>query len=207
MENKNQQSAEKNFTGTDLGQLDAIITKIEEKSKDPQTLKDLTKAAITVDQSAPIRYFRKFWDRLPELAQCAMMHITKGPFIMSSNGPIQIMMKFGLINYKGHLNEKGEVMDAKIQAMGGPTKLLKRYGVKIGKYFIPELKAIEPMVEQIAKYEDRLDKVSLAIMPKVRESVRTNRLKVEGPAININLQQGDTRAKVADTINLYPQAV
>lgn len=205
MENKNQQTAEKNFASTDLGQLESVISKVEETAKDPQTLKDLTKAAITIDQSAPFRYFRKFWDRLPKLAQFALMHTTKGPFIMSSNGPIQIMMKFGLINYKGHLNEKGEVMDEKIQEMGGSSKLLKKYGVKIGKYFIPELRAVEPMVEQIAVYEERLDKVSQNIMPKVRESVRANRNKVEGPAININMQQGDTRAKIADTIDLYPQ--
>ncbi len=205
MENKTQQSAEKNVTSTDLNQLDAAIIKIEEKSKDPETIMDLTKAAITIDQSAPIRYFRKFWDRLPKLAQFALMHTTKGPFIMSSNGPIQVMMKLGLLNYKGHLDEKGQIMDEKIQAMGGSNKLLKKYGVKIGKYFVPELRVVEPMVEQISKYEDRLDKVSQNILPTLREKVRAHRNTTEGPAININLQQGDTRAKVADTIDLYPQ--
>lgn len=205
MENKTQQSAEKNIASTDLNQLDAVISKIEEKSMDPETIKDLAKAAITIDQSAPIRYFRKFWDRLPKLAQFALMHTTKGPFIMSSNGPIQVMMKFGLLQYKGHLDEKGQIMDEKIQAMGGSSKLLQKYGVKIAGFFIPELRAIEPIIEQISKYEDRLDKISQNILPILREKVRTNRNQVEGPAVNINLQQGDTRAKIADTIDLYPQ--
>jgi len=183
------------------GKVDGLIDRMEEYANHPTTVKKLTSLMISVDKSAPIRHFRTFWNKLPQLAQWAIMHGTKGPMMMSSNnGPIELMIKNGFINYKGHLNENGEIMEEKIQAMGGMNKYLLKYGVKIGKYFVPELKEVEPFVEPMLKLQNLGDKT----MEKVRHAVRAARETREEPKRNIQKISSDVRSNL-QTLNFLPQ--
>ncbi len=182
------------------GKVDNLINRLDQIAQHPESLKKLTNLMIEVDSSAPIRHFRKFWDKLPHLAQWATMHISKGFLVMSStHGPIELMIKNGFIVYKGHLNENGQIMEEKIQALGGMDKYMLKYGVKIGKYFAPELAAVEPFIDPLLKLQDVGDKT----MEKVRHGVRAAREAREAPEHNIANISNATRSNL-QTLSLLP---
>lgn len=181
------------------GEVDDLIDRIDAYSKHPATLKSLTELLETVDQSFPMRHFRTFWNSLPHLAQWGLMHGTKGPNIFSGSGPIQTLIKFGFIDYKGHMNENGQIMEEKITAMGGWDKFMLKYGIKIGKYFVPELAPVEPFVEPLLKLNNIADKT----MSQSREYLRSLHKIVEKPEKNI-AQISDASRSQMESYSLLP---
>lgn len=189
-------SENKNHLGEDSSDLnievDDLIDRLDKYSTHPATLKSLTELLETVDQSAPIRHFRSFWNKLPHLAQWALMHGTKGPNIFSGSGPIQTLIKFGLIDYKGYLNEDGEIMEEKIVAMGGWDKFLLQYGVQFGKYLLPELAEVEPFIGPLLKLDNIADKT----LSQSRQYLRSMHEIVEKPEKNIENIQDNARSQM-----------
>jgi len=181
------------------GEVDDLIDRIDQYSTHPATLKTLTELLGTVDQIAPMRYFRKFWNKLPHLAQWGLMHSTKGPNLFSSRGPIQTLIRLGFIDYKGHMNEDGKIMEEKIAAMGGFDKFMFKYGVKVGKYFIPELAPLEPFVGPLLKLDNIADKM----MSQNRQYLRAQHEIIEKPEKNIE-NISDTSRSQMESYSLLP---
>jgi hypothetical protein len=182
------------------GDVDDLIDRIDKYSTRPATLKSLTELMEKVDQCGPMRHFRSFWNGLSHLAQWGLMHGTKGPNIFSGRGPIQTLIKFGFIDYKGHLNENGEIMEEKIVAMGGWDKFFLKYGIKFGKYFFPELTVVEPFVGPLTK----LDNIADNTLFQSRQYLRSLHEIVEKPEKNIANISDATRSQM-ETFSLLPE--
>lgn len=172
------------------GEADRYLDKLNQIVEHPDNLKKIKETMIDIDSSLPIRHFRKYWNKLPHTAQWALLHLSKGSLVSLSGGPIHLLIKFGFITYKGHLNENGQIMEEKIQAMGGLDKYMLKYGVKIGKYFVPELAAVEPFVEPLIKLQNISDKT----LNRVRGAVRAAREVREAPERNIEKISTNTRS-------------
>ncbi|MCC6643253.1 hypothetical protein IT411_00730 [Candidatus Peregrinibacteria bacterium] len=179
-------------------QIAVYADKLEKILSHPQNQQKLGDVLHKIDQTSVMRHLRKTWDRLSQAAQWAIMHFSKGPGVASSTGPIHLLVRLGFINYKGHLDEKGKVMEEKVQKMGGTDRYLLKYGVKIGKYFFPELRSIEPLVEPLLKVSKSTDKA----LSTVRGNLLSRRSSKERAKLNINLQQGETRSKIIDNLDL-----
>lgn len=171
------------------GEADRYLDKLNAIVEHPDNLKKIKETLIDLDSSIPMRHFRKYWDKLPHTAQWALMHLSKGSIVSLTGGPIHLLIKFGFINYKGHLNENGQIMEEKIQAMGGLDKYMLKYGVKIGKYFVPELAGVEPFVDPLIKLQNISDKT----LNRVRGAVRAAREVREAPERNIEKISSSTR--------------
>ena len=111
--------------GAESVDVNDLISRIEAYANHPDTIKSLTKLMERVDQSSPMRRFRAYWNGLSHVTQWGLMHVTKA---LSGSGPIQTMVRFGFIDYKGHKGEDGQIMEEKIISMGGWEKFLVMAG-------------------------------------------------------------------------------
>jgi len=128
------------------------MRKLEQWSANPENFHGAGRVLSYFDTSLPMRKFRAWWDQRNHLTQWALMKGTTPPPLWLTNvGPIQALVKFGFISYKGHHNEDREQMEQAIDKMGGMPDYLTKYGVKYGKYIFPELAEIEPLVKQIVR--------------------------------------------------------
>ena len=182
--------------GAESVDVNDLISRIEAYANHPDTIKSLTKLMERVDQSSPMRRFRAYWNGLSHVTQWGLMHVTKA---LSGSGPIQTMVRFGFIDYKGHKGEDGQIMEEKIISMGGWEKFLVTYGVKFGKYVFPELKAVEPFVGPLLK----LDKISVKTLSHVRVYLRSLHQIQENPENNISAISDTARSQM-DSFSLLP---
>jgi len=168
------------------------IAKIEAYGKNPENIGAISKPICYLDTTLPMRKFRTWWDNRSRLMQWAIMKACTPPMFQLQNaGPIQTLIKFGLITYKGHYNENPQKLqqqidsemerkvDDKIDDMGILEKYLLKYGVKLGKYVYPELAAVEPFVEPLMRVKD----VQTNVLRNIRHNVRRHRLKYESTQV------------------------
>lgn len=183
------------------GELDRYIDQLDKYADHPDNIRKLKTIMDEVDHSKVLTFFRnKMWDKIPYIGQAGLMHLTQGPLIGTSHGPLQTMVKFGLITYKGTLNEDGKIIQEKIEAMGGLDKYLLKYGVSLGKYFIPELAAIEPLIGPLTKLQSIGDKN----ISRVRHHLIQRRQAEQDALKNINDISDNTRDKVSEIMPNLP---
>ena len=166
------------FAGTKAGKQtgDTLLKQLDEVSKNPENEAKLVNVMSKIDKSAPIKAFREnFWNKLPKIAQWGMMQ-SVGPGAASSP-TINLLLKSGFITYKGHMDKEGNVDDKKIAKMGEFKKWVGAKAIKVGAWFIPELKPIAPFVDPLMK----LDKVKGDVLTRVRGKLRDLREEVGKP--------------------------
>ena len=152
------------------------LQKLDQWASNPESFHGIGKVLSYFDTSLPMRKFRDWWEQRDHLTQWALMYGTTPPQTWMFNaGPIQALVKFGFIKYKGHYNENEEKMEAEIDKMGGMPNFLLKYGVKFGKYFIPELAGMEPFVEPLMKVQGMENKA----IRNIRRSIRRHRANYE----------------------------
>jgi hypothetical protein len=175
------------------GESDKYLGKLQEVANHPDNLLKITKVLSQIDNSTAMNGFRKAWNKLPRLAQWAVMRMGTPGNVFSSHGPFHMLIKFGFIEYKGHLNENGQINDEKIQAMGGMEKYLLKYGVKFGKYFFPELAPIEPYIDPLIK----LSTIQDNWLTKIRHNLREVRQQNTLPQRNIHRISKGTKKEIS----------
>jgi len=152
------------------------LHKLEQWSANPENFHGAGKMLSYFDTSLPMRKFRAWWDQRDRLTQWALIKGCTPPQLwLTDVGPLQALVKFGFLSYKGHHNENEEQMEQAIDKMGGMPDYLARYGVKFGKYIFPELAEIEPLVEPMLKVKGLSNKA----IRNLRRSVRRHRARYE----------------------------
>lgn len=173
----------------DAGEADGIANSFREWSEHPENIQMGIDAASSLDRLKPIRWFRNFWNKRSAEVQWAIMKTTSvaasgamAPLALWYNvGPIQSLIKMGIITYKGHIGEDGKVMEDKITAMGGIEKVMLNGGLKVaagvasvGKLIYPELAIVE-IAEQLSGPAKNILNSTGSYMEKVRAGVYENR--------------------------------
>lgn len=182
------------------GKADDLLARLEKTSENPHDLQTVTDLLIAVDASKPMTAFRNFWqggegrEGLPPLAKWSIMKTVRAQ--LSGSVALDTMVKFGFINYDAHLDENGQVNEEKVRKMGGMNKYLLKYGVKFGKYFVPELAAIEPYVAPLLK----LQEIGGTILDKTRPAMREARRLREAPARTIDQIAKTEHAQILTTL-------
>jgi hypothetical protein len=176
------------------GKADTTLDQLRAAAEHPERLKTLSKLFISVDSSKPMTAIRNYWDKRPPLAQWSLMNLSHTPLaLVTGYDFFELLVKCGFIDYKGHLNENPEIMEKKVQAMGGKTEFLLKYGVKFGKYLCPEVQVVEPFIAPLRK----LHGIFAGTMDKIRGDVRAAREKREA-VTNIS---ADTRRNIQTQLN------
>jgi|GEM_PF-6063398 len=164
------------------GKADSALDQLNALAEHPENLSTLSKTLIAVDSSRPMTAIRNYWDKRPPLAQWSLMNLNNTPLALATGYDFfELLVKFGFVDYKGHLHEDPKVMEQKVQAMGGKTKYLLQYGVKIGKYLLPEVAVVEPFIKPLQKLHGIIGNT----LDKVRGDIRSARQVREAPARNI----------------------
>ncbi len=165
-----------------------IANQIEQLAKHPKNKEILYKLVSTIDKTSSMKSLRTAWNKLPKNAQLSAITFARIPGI---GGPIEYMIKVGLLNYKGHLDEQGEVMEKKVAKLGGAEKILLKYGIKVGALFFPELRPIVPLIKPIMKIEEHMGNNAAYVRQRLhRERIEQKnvRREIKGIAHNIRDQ-------------------
>ncbi len=137
-----------------------------EMLKQPEAIEKITEVVSAIDKHCDM--VRKAWDKMPADLQWAIRFAdTRSP----TPSPIDMMIKLGMLTFKGHLDKGGNINETKIKKESELEQLLLKYGVKLGKWVFPELAALEPFVEPLNKLKGVQDD----ILSTVRRGVTANR--------------------------------
>lgn len=118
-----------------------------------------------VDQNSVLEKARHYWDEMPHAVQWAMLNLPIG--LMGVQGPmLKMMVSTGLLTYKGALTEKD------MKEMDEWDRIKFEWSVKIGKYFIPELKAVELLMEPILAIKKTTNEIFEDVRFHLKESRR-----------------------------------
>lgn len=148
-----------------------VKERLREISGNKKLLGLLNGIADRADESVVIKKIREYWDNMPRAVQWAVLHLPV-PGVNHHSEILKVMVKLGLLEYKGADTEKD------IRAMAKWEKLKIEWTVKIGKYFVPELKVAEKMLEPAMEIKDMQEE----IMTDVRFHLKEKRQKKEDAA-------------------------
>jgi hypothetical protein len=70
---------------------------------------------------------------------------------MKHANPVRLLIRLDLLKYKGKLSSSD------LNGVSKAEKAAARLAVKLGKYFYPELKAVEPYLEPLLKLQEIKD--------------------------------------------------
>jgi hypothetical protein len=200
------------------GEVDSVLNKFREWSQHPDSIEMGVSAVSSLDNWKYMRKFREFWNNRSEEVQYCIMKSTSviaaGPMaptaLMFNMGPIQSLIKMGVITYKGHIGEDGKIMEDKITSMGGMEKVMLNGGLKvasgvakIGKYIYPELEIVE-IAEKLVDPVKNLLGTSNKFLEKVRAGVYENRAAFESAETRRNSIIDETRLGCAEVMQSLP---
>jgi hypothetical protein len=112
-----------------------------------------------VDENSVVQKAREFWNLMPHAAQWAFIYLPTNPYAEVAKAMIQT----GLIEYKGAVSDKD------LKHMNEWDSMKLEWGVKIGKFFIPELEAVEPFIKPILEIKNIRDQVFEDVRYHIRE--------------------------------------
>ncbi len=198
MAKKNENIDQDNFQIETNNSVDAkivnqYVNQLEKFFENPQHINKLTKLIISLNKSKPVKAMRFVWDKTPKVIQYGMLNASEvvGPDFLG------YLVKTGIIEYKGFKNEDKQIMEAKINALGGQKKVFRKYGIKYGQYFFPELKVLSPLEPSFERIDKLQDKVTSKIRKSVRESNEESKILSENIEDITNL----TRQNIKSTLN------
>lgn len=140
--------------------------RIKEMSEDKRVRNVLYPVVEKIDDNIVIQKARDFWNTMPYAAQFAFIYLPTNPVAEVAKAMIQT----GLIEYKGAANDNtGITEDKKLKQMNEWENMKLEWGVKIGKFFVPELKAVEPLIEPILAIKNVRDQVFEDVRYHLRE--------------------------------------
>lgn len=151
---------EKNTTESkEVGKVIDFKERVKEMSEDKRVRNLLYPLVEKVDENSVVQKAREFWDSMPHAAQWAFIYLPTNPYAEVAKAMIQT----GLIEYKGAVNDKD------LKRMNEWDNMKLEWGVKIGKFFIPELKAVEPYIKPILEIKNIRDQVFEDVRYHLRE--------------------------------------
>jgi len=170
-------------------QMSAVKDRLRIITRNKEIRNGLFKLADKADENAALVKVREFWNEMPHAAQWAILHM---PGVVNVHSDIlKMMIKLGLIEYKGAKSEKD------IQNMSKWEDIKLEWTVKIGKYFIPELKAVEALLKPAMEIKG----VQNELLTDVRFHLKETRVKKEDAKkivkIKTNLNAGKKQKKAA----------
>jgi hypothetical protein len=198
----------------DAGEAKAVTDAFREWAENPENIQMGIDAVSRLDRLAPIRWFRNFWNNRSAEVQWAIMKTTSvlstGPVapaaLWYNVGPIQSLIKMGVITYKGHIGEDGQVMEDKITAMGGIEKVMLNGGLKVasaiasvGKAVYPELAIVE-LAEKFTGPAKDIFSSSGPYMEKVRAGVYENRAAFQTAQVERKAITNETRYQLRNVL-------
>lgn len=152
---------EKNPTAEskEVGKVIDFKERVKEMSEDKRVRNLLYPLVEKVDENSVVRKAREFWNSMPHAAQWAFIYLPTNPYAEVAKAMIQT----GLIEYKGAVSDKD------LKHMNEWDSMKLEWGVKIGKFFIPELEAVEPFIKPILEIKNIRDQVFEDVRYHIRE--------------------------------------
>ncbi|MCC7196883.1 hypothetical protein IT413_01665 [Candidatus Peregrinibacteria bacterium] len=151
--------------------------RVKEMSEDKRIRNVLYPIVEGIDQNSFVQKARDFWNTMPYAAQWAFINIPTNPYAEVAKAMIQT----GLIEYKGATN------DSELKQMTEWENIKLEWGVKIGKFFAPELAAVEPYIKPILEIKNIRDQVFEDIRYHLREVRQKKADQVQIDQIRSNL--------------------
>jgi len=188
---------------TELGKLNRLAEQLEQITSEPEFDQYAQKLAIAFSdllqdkKSLAHKTFqsvRKFWDKLPQACQWAML---KGEAINPIALPfVNTLLEMGLISYKGHGSpvERDEAL--KQQAAWDHKKT--EWGLRIAEVFDPEVAAMKPFLEPIMKLQNSKAKV----MEIFRREMDELQIELETAGREKNVMQKKHRPQHLEVVNI-----
>lgn len=169
------------------------VDQLEKFFEKPQHINKLTKLMVSLNKSKPVKAMRFVWNKIPMTIQYGMLNTSEvvGPNFLG------YLVKTGIIEYKGFKNAETQIMEAKINNLGGRKRAFRKYGLKYGQYFFPELKVLKPLEPSFDKIDKLEDKVVANIRHAIRESNEESKILSE----NIENIKNLTRQNINSTLN------
>jgi len=171
-------------------QMTAVKDRLRVITRNKQIRDGLFMLADKADENAALVKVREFWNEMPHAAQWAILYMPGGVVNVHSD-LLKMMIKLGLIEYKGAKTEKD------IRNMSKWEDIKLEWTVRIGKYFIPELKAVEALLKPAMEIKG----VQNELLTDVRFHLKETRIKKEDAKkivkIKTNLNAGRKQKKAA----------
>lgn len=185
----------------DSGEAEKLLKQLDDACKKPANDTEIAQVICAIDTSWPARIFRKGWNKLGQKTQWGIMKVTTPLALMPLDlGPIQMLEKAGMIEYKGRKGSTLEETEKNIREAGGANRILAKNAVKLGAIAAkvskdPELQVfalVEPFVEPVATAFDSLENGAA----NLRKTVRQNRKEWKRQQREINNISENTQQQV-----------
>lgn len=162
-----------------------LLGKLEKLAQNPDTQEKVADLIRTVNQSSFMEKIRGRWDGLSPITQKILFHNPVFGFglnFMKHANPVRLLIRLDLLKYKGKLSSSDRNGISKAQ------KAATRLGVKLGKYFYPELKAVEPYLDPLFKLQEIKDNFINQTRARVHQAVPEVDLDYD-PGITVTVPQ------------------
>lgn len=145
-------------------QILSVSKKLLERAQQEDVRTIIHSAVEKIDASPKIDKIRRFWDSMPHAAQWAIMHLHSPiPNVVIPTGIFQALVQIGVLKYKG------AETDDELDEINKWNSLKIKWGMKIGAVFIPELRAVMPLLKPILEVKEAHDKILADARSHLRE--------------------------------------